>query len=73
MLESGTGKDDVLATIPCIVNQLGKSLEPGFAVLVGQRNPPVHLLDVRHRVIVVGIVELPAELACQDLANGRFP
>src|SRR5208282_5669851 len=72
MLEGGTSKNDVLTTVPCIVDQLGKSLEPGLAVLICQRNPPVHLLDVRHRVVVVGIAELPSELACQDLANGRL-
>ena len=62
MLERLAGKDDVLATIPCIVDQPGKSLEPGLAVLICQRNPPVHLLDVRRRVVVVGIVELPVRV-----------
>ena len=38
MLEGGASKDDVLATVPCIVDQPGKRLEPGLAVLVGQRD-----------------------------------
>ena len=62
VLECRAGKDDVLATVPCIVDQLGKSLEPGLAILIGQRDSPVHLLDVRRRMVVVGVIELPAEI-----------
>src|SRR5271157_5597085 len=72
MLESGTGKDDVLATIPCIVDQPGKSLEPGLSIFVGQSDAPAHLLDVLWWMVVVGVTELPAEFGSQDLANGRF-
>src|SRR5208337_589758 len=72
MLESGTGKDDVLATIPCIVDQPGKSLEPGLSIFVGQSDAPAHLLDVLRWMVVVGVTELPAEFGSQDLANGRF-
>ena len=38
MLEGGAGKDDVLATVSCIVDQPGKSLEPGLAIFVRQRD-----------------------------------
>ncbi|MGZ3299948.1 MAG: hypothetical protein ACXVBG_03300 [Isosphaeraceae bacterium] len=31
MLQRRAGKDDVFATIPCITDQLGKSLEPELA------------------------------------------
>src|SRR5271157_3023477 len=72
MLESGTGKDDVLATIPCIVDQPGKSLEPGFAVLICQSDAKAHLLDVLRWMVVVGVTELPAKFLCQNLANSRF-
>src|SRR5271157_6201201 len=61
MLEGGTAKDDVFPTVPGILDQSGKSLEPGFAVLVGKRNPLAHLLDVRRWLVVVGVMELPAE------------
>ena len=46
MLEGGTSKNDVLATIPCIVDQLGKSLEPGLAVLVGQSGMPRRIFSM---------------------------
>jgi len=39
MLERRAGKDQVFSTISCLVDQPGKCLEPGLAVLVGQRNP----------------------------------
>ncbi len=72
MLEGGTGKNDALATISCIVDEPGKCLEPGLAIFVGQRNPPTHLLDVRRWMVVVGVMEFPTEFCRQDLANGRF-
>src|SRR5208337_3088239 len=72
MLEGGTSKNDILATIPCIVDQPGKSLEPGLAVLVSQRDAPAHLLDVLRWMVVVGVTELPAEFGSHHLANGRF-
>ena len=50
MLERRAGKDDVLATIPCIVDQPGKRLEPGFSIFVGQSDAKAHLLDVRRRM-----------------------
>ena len=72
MFERRTSQDNVLASVASIVDQFGESLEPGLSVLIGQRNPLVHLLDVRGGVVVVGVIELPAELARQKFSHGRL-
>src|SRR5271166_1077632 len=72
VLEGGTSKNDVLATVPCIVDQLGKSVELGLSIFVGQSDAKAHLLDVLRWMVVVGVTELPAEFGSQDLADCRF-
>jgi hypothetical protein len=50
----------------------GDGAQPGQPVLVGERDPGAHLLDVGGRVEVVGLGVVPAQPAGQALADGRL-
>ena len=43
--------------------------QPRQAIVVGERNARTHLRDVRGRVVIVGVEEVAAELACEETAD----
>jgi hypothetical protein len=50
-----------------------KRIEPGRAIGVSQWNAVSHFLDVRGRVVIIGIGELPAKLRGEEMADRSLP
>src|SRR5262249_57435535 len=55
-----------------IVDPSGQAFEPRLSVRIRQRNPRMHLGDVRFRMERVSLLEGPAEASSQLLRDRRF-
>jgi hypothetical protein len=70
--ERRAGDHGRLALRDALVHPGPDGPQPGPAILVGERDPGPHLLDVRGRVEIVGVGEPPAQAAGQQGAHRRL-
>src|SRR6266571_2631716 len=71
-LERRAGEHDVPAGAARFVDERGDGVEPRPAVLVGERDALVHLLDIGGRVEPIAVLEFPAEAPGQQRADGAL-
>jgi len=71
-LQDRTSQDSRLVSADPIDNSGMYSLEPWLAIGLRQRMSLPHLLDIRRRVKVIPIGELPVQFICQATTDRRF-
>jgi hypothetical protein len=72
-LEGRTGQDDRMAFVYLMLQLIVQSLKPRRSVLVIQRDPVLHLFDVRRRMEIVCIKKDPTQLLSDLHSYGRLP
>ena len=58
---------------PFVLQLIVQSLEPGRAILVIERDPMLHLFDVRRRMEIVCIKKDPVQLLSDLHSDSRLP
>src|SRR4051812_37551044 len=71
-LQGRAGDDDVASRLLVLADPGGQAAQPGPAVVVVERNPGPHLLDVGGRVEIVALGELPAQPVDETGGDGRL-
>ena len=71
--QCGTGNDAVPARSARLVDPGGNRVQPGPAILIGQRNAGVHFVDIGRRMKPVCIFEFPAKAQSEKRSDRRFP
>src|SRR4051812_4109371 len=71
-LQGRAGDDDVASCLLVLADPGGQAAQPRPAVVVVQRDPGPHLLDVGGRVEVVALGELPAQAVDEGGGDGRL-
>lgn len=49
------------------------ALKPRLAIIIGERMPLAHLFDIRRRMKVISVGELPTQFVRQATTDCRFP
>src|SRR5438477_3432802 len=68
-LQRGTSEDRVLSCGNAAIDELAQTLQPRPSLLIRQRTALAHLLYVDSWVKIVGLIEPPAELLREQLAD----
>src|SRR4051794_13878224 len=71
-LQRGARDDGVSARMARVVDPAGDRRQPGPAIVVRERDAPVHLVDVGGRVKPIGVPELPPKTRREECSDRRL-